>query len=241
MKLRVVDMPSPNFNDRPEGARIDTLVLHYTGLPTAKEALDILTDGVRERRVSAHYTLDEDGTFYAHVPEEKRAWHAGLSWWRGRDDVNSRSIGIEIVNPGHEWGYRPFPEPQVDALIGMCKAILARHAIPAVSVVGHSDIAPGRKQDPGELFPWQRLARNGIGLWPSKGKLAVAENETAQALKAIGYGMQPDTDNDLADVITAFQRRFRQAKVDGIADLETRRRLFDVQSRSGAPSGKKAR
>ena len=228
MTLRLVPMPSPNFNARPEGQAAEMLVLHYTGMPDAASALEILTDGAREKRVSAHYTLDEDGTVYAHVPEAMRAWHAGVSFWRGRDDVNARSIGIEIVNPGHEWGYRAFPKRQIDALIVLCRGILARHPIAARDVVGHSDVAPGRKTDPGEKFPWARLARNGIGLFPRAGEAAVAEDAVAAALAAIGYGVPGAVDTPLETVIAAFQRRFRPARIDGVADAETRRTLAAV-------------
>ena len=230
MSFKVVALPSPNFNERP--GPVDMLVLHYTGMPDAKGALDILTDGTREKRVSAHYTLDRDGTFYAHVPEEMRAWHAGVSWWGGRDDVNSRSIGIEVVNPGHEWGYRAFPKRQIDALIWMCRGILRRHDIPARNVVGHSDIAPGRKVDPGEKFPWARLARNGIGLFPRAGGQAVAEAAVAATLRAIGYGVAPDTDKPVEVVLQEFQRRFRVTGIDGAADDETRRMLAAVRAAS---------
>lgn len=225
MTLRIVERPSPNFNDRP--GPVDMLVMHYTGMPDAEGAMRVLTDPDRQPRVSAHYTLDEDGTVYAHVPEAKRAWHAGISWWRGRNDVNARSIGIEIVNPGHEWGYRPFPPAQIAALLALSKTILSRHDIPAAHVVGHSDVAPGRKTDPGELFPWQLLAGHGIGLWPRPGQAAVPNDEAAiaAALRRIGYGVPPEVDRPLAVVLTEFQRHFRPAQVDGIADLETRQAL----------------
>ena len=156
-------MPSPNQDDR-GGAAIDMLVLHYTGMITAEAALSRLCDPAA--KVSAHYTIDEDGTIYAHVPEARRAWHAGVSFWAGKRNVNARSIGIELVNPGHEFGYRAFPRSQIAALIDLCRDILARHPIPAARVLGHSDVAPARKEDPGELFPWAQLAEAGIGLWP---------------------------------------------------------------------------
>ena len=148
-------MPSPNHDDR-GGAAIDMLVLHYTGMKTAEAALERLCDPAA--KVSAHYTIDEDGTVYAHVPEARRAWHAGVSFWAGATDINSRSIGIELVNPGHEFGYRDFPDAQIAALITLCHGILLRHPIPSARVLGHSDVAPARKEDPGELFPWERLA-----------------------------------------------------------------------------------
>src|SRR5215468_7605155 len=161
--MKRVDMPSPNHDDR-GGVAIDMLVLHYTGMQSAKVALDRLCDPVA--KVSAHYSIDEDGTVYSHVPEARRAWHAGVSFWAGATDINARSIGIELVNPGHTCGYRPFPEAQMRALEELARSILARHSIPAHRVLGHSDVAPARKIDPGELFDWRRLARAGIGLWP---------------------------------------------------------------------------
>ena len=145
-------------------AAIDMLVLHYTGMRSAAEALRRLTSP--EAAVSAHYLIDEDGAVWRLVPEERRAWHAGVSYWRGRRDINSASIGIELVNPGHEFGYRAFPEAQVAALEVLCRDVLSRYQIPPRHVLGHSDVAPARKDDPGELFPWRRLARAGIGLWP---------------------------------------------------------------------------
>jgi N-acetylmuramoyl-L-alanine amidase len=204
-----VERPSPNHDDR-AGAAIDMLVLHYTGMKTAEEALERLCDPAA--RVSAHYTVDEDGTVYAHVPEERRAWHAGVSHWAGVSNLNSRSIGIEIVNPGHEFGYREFPQAQIAALITLCQDILSRQPIPATRVLGHSDVAPARKEDPGELFPWEALAKAGIGLWPQ----AIASNLGAEAL--VRYGYDPEAPQD--KVITAFQRHFRPEKLDGQWDNE---------------------
>src|SRR5262245_1725531 len=152
--MKVVERPSPNFNERPVDS-VDMLVMHYTGMRSCEEAVARLTDAAS--KVSSHYTVDEDGTIYRHVAEEMRAWHAGISSWRGLADVNARAIGIEIVNPGHEFGYREFPERQIAAVIALGKAIVGRHPIPARNVVGHSDVAPARKEDPGELFPWKRL------------------------------------------------------------------------------------
>ena len=236
MKVKFVERPSPNFNERPAGVTPSILVLHYTGMPTAEGAMALLTDPDAPKRVSAHYTLDEDGTFYVHVPEHLRAWHAGISWWRGADDVNSRSIGIEIVNPGHEWGYRPFPKRQIDALIALGKEIVARHGIKPQNVIGHSDIAPGRKIDPGEKFPWRRLAGHGLGIWPAKGRRAVANDPAhiAAALRTIGYGVQPEVPTELSVALTEFQRHWRPAKIDGVADLETRQRLHAVAAAQAA-------
>jgi N-acetylmuramoyl-L-alanine amidase len=198
---------SPNFGPRPADCPVDMLVLHYTGMRSAEAALARLCDPAAE--VSAHYLIDEAGVVTALVDEEQRAWHAGKSSWRGQSDVNGRSIGIELVNPGHEFGYRPFPEAQIAALIEVCKGVLARWPIPARNVVGHSDVAPSRKQDPGELFPWKRLAEAGIGLWP------VAAEPAENALSDYGY------DGELPDVVRAFQRHFRPARCDGVMDSET--------------------
>jgi len=164
--MEIIDSPSPNFNDRrlAEGAGPDMLILHYTDTKTAFEALSLLQS--EEKQVSAHYLVDEDGTIYQLVAEDKRAWHAGVSYWDGETDINSRSIGIEIQNPGHGNGYRKFPEKQMQAVAALCKEILFRHDIPPHRVLGHSDIAPDRKRDPGELFDWKFLAKHGIGLWP---------------------------------------------------------------------------
>jgi N-acetylmuramoyl-L-alanine amidase len=161
------ERPSPNHDSRgepPHMRPIDMLVLHYTGMQSAAAALDRLCDATAQ--VSAHYVVEEDGTPWRLVPEARRAFHAGVSCWHGESSLNHVSIGIEIVNPGHEWGYRPFPDPQMAALEELCRDILSRHPIPPYRVVGHSDIAPDRKADPGELFDWPRLARAGIGLWP---------------------------------------------------------------------------
>ena len=212
--MRRVERPSPNHDSRNEegrgGGAIDMLLLHYTGMPSAEAALSRLTDPAA--RVSAHYTIDEDGTIYVHVPEARRAWHAGVSHWAGLDNVNANSIGIELVNPGHEWGYRPFPEAQIAALIPLCHSILARLPIPSARVLGHSDVAPSRKEDPGELFPWARLAEAGIGLWPQKREPGLGP----EALTRFGY--DPNAPQD--KVITAFQRHFRPRKLDGVWDAE---------------------
>ncbi len=161
----MIEKPSPNCGPRPDGAAIDMLILHYTGMESAEAALTRMCDA--DARVSAHYMIDEDGTVYRLVDEAMRAWHAGVSSWRGAGNINDRSIGIELVNPGHEFGYRRFPVSQMTALTGLCREILARHPIAPANVLGHSDVAPSRKQDPGELFDWQALAAAGIGLWPT--------------------------------------------------------------------------
>jgi N-acetylmuramoyl-L-alanine amidase len=217
---------SPNADDRPPGCAIDALVLHYTGMPSAAAALERLCDPAAG--VSAHYLIDEDGSVVQMVPEARRAWHAGASSWAGRPRLNDVSIGIELVNPGHEWGYRPFTEAQYRAVIALCRSVLARWPIPPRRVLAHSDIAPERKQDPGELFDWARLGAQGIGLWPRAGAGAPRPVARLQAeLAGFGYGVPRSGRLDRATrgVITAFQRRFRPARVDGVPDQETRGRL----------------
>ncbi len=205
------------------------LILHYTGMRTAKESLDRLCDPAA--KVSAHYQIDEDGTVWRLVAEEKRAWHAGISFWRGCRDINDVSIGIELVNPGHEFGYRVFPEAQMAALEALAHGILARHPIPPRLVLGHSDVAPTRKQDPGEFFDWPRLARAGIGFWPdfvaniASGPSSIAEMQGK--LAQIGYDC-PQTgvlDAQTTTVITAFQRHYRPKRCDGVVDPETAARI----------------
>jgi len=214
--VKIVERPSPNHDARPEGAPVDILVLHYTGMRTAEEALARLCDPAA--KVSAHYTIDRDGTVYAHVPEERRAWHAGLSFWAGERNVNARSVGIELVNPGHAFGYIPFTDDQVGALAILARAILARHPIAPTRVLGHSDVAPSRKSDPGELFPWARLAQDGIGAWPPVRGAAAVQGASAFRADLTRFGYDPDA--PLQDVVAAFQRHFRPSCVDGIADSE---------------------
>lgn len=210
-RFRIIDHPSPNFDDRHGGTPVDMLVLHYTGMVSGINALERLCDPAA--KVSAHYLVDEDGTVYRLVAEEKRAWHAGVACWRGERDVNGRSIGIELVNPGHEFGYRDFPAAQMAALAALAADILARHPIPPRNVVGHSDVAPDRKLDPGEHFDWRGLAKRGIGLWPETPQ--TVDGETRELLADYGY------DTDTRQVIAAFQRHFRPARIDGVADAET--------------------
>jgi N-acetylmuramoyl-L-alanine amidase len=218
----VIESPSPNFDARPESQAVDILLIHYTGMIGATAALARLCDVTA--KVSAHYCIDEDGTLYRLVPEAKRAWHAGVATWSGDSDINARSIGIELVNPGHEFGYRAFPEAQMAALIELAGGILARHPIPAQRVLGHADVAPLRKEDPGELFDWPRLAAAGIGLWPgAAAPLGPPEEaETRRQLTAFGYGYP---DGDPAAVVRAFQRHFRPEAVTGEVDAETAGRL----------------
>jgi N-acetylmuramoyl-L-alanine amidase len=222
---------SPNQDARPPGARPALLVLHYTGMTSAAAAIDRLCDPAA--KVSAHYVIDEAGRITALVPENRRAWHAGVAGWGGIDDVNAQSIGIELVNPGHEWGYRPFPEDQVDALIALGVDIAARHRLPPTAVVGHSDVAPARKTDPGELFPWARLAAHGLGVWPAPAAPHPVDGGAALAqLTAIGYRLDlPHTVP--SQVIAAFQRRWRQRRVDGVLDAETMGLVLAVARLSG--------
>ncbi|MDB5740409.1 MAG: N-acetylmuramoyl-L-alanine amidase [Alphaproteobacteria bacterium] len=220
--MKRVERPSPNHDDR-GGQVVDMLVLHYTGMPTAAAALERLCDPAA--KVSAHYTIGEDGIIYAHVAETRRAWHAGVAHWAGAANINSRSIGIELVNPGHEFGYRPFPETQVQALITLCHSILMRHAIPSWRVLGHSDVAPARKDDPGELFPWKRLADAGIGLWPQAQPSDIGPDVLTR------YGYDPDAPQD--KVIIAFQRHFRPKILDGIWDAECAGLLASLLAKAG--------
>ncbi len=218
--------PSPNVDARPPGCPVDLLLLHYTGMPSAEAALARLLDPAA--KVSAHYLIDEDGTIIALAPETARAWHAGVSAWQGERQLNDRSIGIELVNPGHEWGYRAFPEAQYIACIELCRAILDRWRILPGRVLGHSDVAPERKQDPGELFDWQRLAAAGIGLWPAPGSGRPRNVARLQAeLSEVGYPVPGHGRLDPATklVITAFQRHFRPERIDGDPDAGTRARL----------------
>jgi N-acetylmuramoyl-L-alanine amidase len=241
--MNVTDRPSPNHGGRlaerrggPEGSEvtIDMLVIHYTGMESDAKALDWMCDPASQ--VSAHYFIDEAGAVCRLVAENRRAWHAGVSAWRGATDINSRSIGIELGNPGHEFGYREFPPAQIDALIELAQGIVARHPIPPRNVVGHADIAPARKLDPGELFPWQRLAEAGIGLWPDAvsnsddgdgegGDREEGDSEAGDIAAMLAeYGYEVST-NWLTEAISAFQRHFRPDHFDGVADGETRARL----------------
>ncbi len=216
--LGIRELLSPNQDDRPAGVTLDMLILHYTGMRTAGDAIDRLRDPAA--RVSSHYVVDEDGLIFRLVPEERRAFHAGVSHWRGHTELNGRSIGIEIVNPGHEWGYRDFPALQMAAVCDLCLEILARHPIPARNVVAHSDVAPDRKEDPGEKFDWQGLAANGVGLWPGDDD-ADAVDDVRAALADIGYRV----DLDLPVVLRAFQRHWRQEAITGEPDTGTLSRI----------------
>jgi N-acetylmuramoyl-L-alanine amidase len=235
--IEIRERPSPNHGDRgepPHMRPISMLVLHYTGMQSAEAAIERLCDP--EAKVSAHYVVEEDGTLWRLVAEERRAFHAGVSCWQGEHDLNWVSIGIEIVNPGHEWGYRAFPEPQMATVEHLCRDLAGRYRIPPYRIVGHSDIAPDRKSDPGELFDWPRLARAGIGLWPEprpefarrRGRgVGVIEHAGALSdLARIGYCVTRGTETV---ALAAFQRRFRPERWDGLFDGETCSRLRQVR------------
>ena len=232
----MISAPSPNFDNRVSPP--DMIVLHYTGMRTGDEALARMTDA--EAKVSAHYMIEEDGRLYSLVSEERRAWHAGVSFWKGATDINAASIGIELVNPGHEFGYRAFPDAQIEALIELMDDIRSRWTVPESRILGHSDVAPARKTDPGELFPWKRLAAEGHGIWvePAGAPGApLAEGDEGAGVFAmqagltrIGYDCAPSGkfDAQTTTVVRAFQRHWLQTRVDGIADGETRARLVAV-------------
>jgi N-acetylmuramoyl-L-alanine amidase len=231
--MRFTAAPSPNFDTRT--APPDMIVLHYTGMQTGAAALARLVDPAA--KVSAHYLIEEDGEVFALVSEERRAWHAGVSFWKGRTDINAASIGIELVNPGHEWGYRAFPDVQISALIDLLDDIRSRWTIPEGFILGHSDVAPGRKVDPGELFPWKRLAAEGHGLWAEPAGAPGApltlgdEGAGVFAMQAgftrLGYDCPPSGtfDEATAVVVRAFQRHWLQSRFDGVVCGDTRARL----------------
>ncbi|WP_321397704.1 N-acetylmuramoyl-L-alanine amidase [Emcibacter sp.] len=226
--LKIIDSPSLNYDDRREGADIRYLILHYTGMASSAEALARLRDP--DAKVSAHYLIGESGEIHRLVPEEKRAWHAGVSSWEGEDDINSFSIGVELVNPGHDYpgykgDYRPFPAIQMETLAHLSRQIIERHHIKPWHVLGHSDVAPARKIDPGELFDWQWLAGQGIGLWPAQGTKEPLElRDLQQALLDYGYGIEVTgrEDEQTRLVLSAFQRHFRPGDFSGKPDGESR-------------------
>ena len=220
--MKISDAPSPNFDDRKRG--VDMIVLHYTGMKTGAEALARMRDA--DAKVSAHYMVEESGEIFRLVAEDKRAWHAGVASWKGETDINARSVGIEIVNPGHEFGYRDFPDAQIDALIALTKDIRTRYNVSPAMVLGHSDVAPRRKEDPGEKFPWGRLAEEGLALAPYAGDgsegAAVSYDEALQMLQGIGYDAPA---GDHAAALLAFQRRFCPAWLGQGFDRRTRAAL----------------
>jgi N-acetylmuramoyl-L-alanine amidase len=207
------------------------LILHYTGMRSAGEAIERLRDPAPPTGVpvSSHYVVEEDGMVWRLVPEERRAWHAGVSYWRGHRTLNGRSIGIEIVNPGHEFGYRPFPVIQLAAVCDLCLDVLDRHPIAGRNVVGHSDVAPDRKQDPGELFPWEEFAANGVGVWPAAASKQIDYPDADSLLRSVGYDVAPGAGEHVRRwAVVAFQRHWRQERVDGRMDSETTARLAAV-------------
>jgi N-acetylmuramoyl-L-alanine amidase len=225
-------IPSANYGERAKDRIPDMIVLHYTGMPDAEGALARLCSAGTD--VSAHYVVLEDGRIVQCVPEGKRAWHAGVSSWAGEEDINSCSIGVEIVNPGHDWGYPEFPLRQIAAVIALCRGIMLRRNVPPYRVLGHSDVAPARKQDPGEKFPWPSLANSGVGHWVHPAPIVRGEvlklgaegddvRGMQEALKRYGYGIEVNGkyDGPTMEVVTAFQRHFRPARVDGVADTST--------------------
>jgi N-acetylmuramoyl-L-alanine amidase len=241
MTLAISPCPSPNHGERLDGPT-DILLLHYTGMPDHEQALAWLCDPASQ--VSSHYFVHEDGRVLALVPEDRRAWHAGASAWGGATDINSRSIGIEIANAGHPGALPDFPPAQIEAVIALCRDIVGRHPIPSHRVLAHSDVAPGRKLDPGERFPWRKLAEAGIGHWVEPGPFAegatLRPGDTGGAVEALqqllalyGYDIEVGGvfDQRTEYVIAAFQRHFRPARVDGHADpstLDTLRRLIET-------------
>ncbi|MDI9409306.1 MAG: N-acetylmuramoyl-L-alanine amidase [Candidatus Pacebacteria bacterium] len=229
--MQIITSPSPNFDERRNGARPELIVMHYTGMESGAAALARLCDAAA--KVSSHYLVEEDGRVFALVEESQRAWHAGHGEWRRRDDINSHSIGIELVNPGHEFGYRPFPQAQIAAVRDLSLAIMARHGIVPQDVIAHSDLAPSRKTDPGELFPWEELAAAGVGVYPPP---LTQHDENFVPLKCgdhghlvtvmqeelIAYGWHCPTsgrfDQTTVEAVLAFQRHFRGSRVDGVWD-----------------------
>lgn len=248
MTLNILDAPSPNFDQR--RAPPDMLVLHYTGMQTGHEAVARLRDP--DAKVSAHYVVNEDGSILRLVAEERRAWHAGRGVWQGQTDCNAASIGVEIVNPGHEFGYRAFPDAQIEAVIALVGDIRSRWTIPDVRIIAHSDLAADRKEDPGELFPWKRLAGAGHGLWfdPAPERIAALGAPLSpgdeglgvivlrSGLHRLGYGVKPggDYDDETRLTVMAFQRHWRPDRVDGVADGETRARLVGLLQLASAES-----
>src|SRR3954462_13724179 len=225
-------IPSANYGDRNKGRLPDMILLHYTGMPDVEGAIAQLCTAGTE--VSAHYIVLEDGRIVQCVPEAKRAWHAGLGSWAGEEDINSCSIGIEIINRGHDWGYPDYPLRQIAAVIALCRGIMLRHELAAHRVLGHSDVAPSRKKDPGEKFPWHSLANSGVGHWVQAAPIVRGESMKLgaegdavrglqEALARYGYGIPLTGKYDAAtmEVVTAFQRHFRPERVDGVADHST--------------------
>jgi N-acetylmuramoyl-L-alanine amidase len=234
--------PSPNHGERKDGRRPNLLVLHYTGMPDEGEALQWLCNPMSQ--VSAHYFVFGEGRVLQLVPEARRAWHAGVSYWDGEADINSCSIGIEIANPGHPGGLPPFPDQQIEGVAALARDIVTRWRIPATRVLAHSDVAPGRKLDPGEAFPWQRLHAAGVGHWVPPASIQdgrfFARGDQGMPIEALqamlgmyGYGLKITGvfDESTEKVVAAFQRHFRPERVDGVADASTITTLRDLISK----------
>jgi N-acetylmuramoyl-L-alanine amidase len=246
-------VPSPNYGERKDGRRPDMILLHYTGMRDANEALDRLTS--RASEVSSHYFVFEDGRISQLVEENRRAWHAGASSWAGETDINSSSIGIEIANPGHEFGYPDFSARQIAAVTALCRSIFTRHTVPPVRVLAHSDVAPSRKLDPGEKFPWRRLHDSGVGHWVQPTPLSepgemLTLGDRGDAVVALqkslaeyGYGITANGIYDSAthDVVAAFQRHFRPQRIDGVADASTQKTLTELLAHRDRPRNIAAR
>lgn len=244
--------PSPNFDERPDGAGPDMIVLHYTGMRESEAALERLRDP--EAKVSCHYLVFENGRIVQMVPEDKRAWHAGVSSWQGREDINGCSIGIEVCNPGHDFNYPSFPARQIAATTALCRGIVARRGIRRERVLAHSDVAPLRKRDPGEKFPWRLLAESGVGLWveptPITDWLLMVPGDEGESVRALqrslaefGYEVPQHGKYEevTTEVVRAFQRHYRPAQVDGMADTSTRETLMRLlAARAALPPPKEA-
>jgi N-acetylmuramoyl-L-alanine amidase len=246
-------VPSPNHGERKDGRRPDLILLHYTGMQDPNAALSLLTSSGSE--VSAHYFVFEDGRVVQMVEESRRAWHAGVSYWAGETDINSCSIGIEIANPGHDHGYPDYPARQIAAVTALCRGILTRYTIPAERILAHSDVAPARKQDPGEKFPWRMLHDSCVGHWvkpaplTEEGPMLTPGHRGAEvaalqtSLRDYGYGIDANGlfDHPTYEVVTAFQRHFRPQRVDGVCDASTRKTLEDLLLHRGRPRNIAAR
>ncbi len=231
--MKIIENPSPNYESRPPSVSVNLLLLHYTGMKSVSEAKDRLCDP--KSRVSAHYLIDEVGTIFSLVEENKRAWHAGVASWNDEADINNISVGVEIANPGHEFGYSRFPERQMIAVEALCTDIITRHSIIASRVLAHSDVSPSRKSDPGELFDWERLAAAGIGIWPKMSPVEVdfeigSITECQKQLKKIGYGLKITgvLDGLTRDTVLAFQRHWLPHRLTGKFDVETVWRVKSV-------------
>ena len=253
--MNITFTPSPNFNERKTD--VSMIVLHYTGMESGESALERMCN--EDAKVSAHFMVWEDGKVSQLVGEDKRAWHAGVGGWQGDTDINSCSIGIEIVNGGHNFplaggSLPPYPDIQIQSLIALCDYLRATHVVPQTRIVGHSDIAPARKDDPGEHFPWQTLAENGLGIWPDldtdieketlligtgllPGDSGAPVSRLQADLKAIGYGIKETGayDDATATIVKAFQRRWVQDRVSGHADLTTLRMVSAVAKAYASP------